>query len=302
MKKFLIIYLFLTCAVSFKSFAQPNAGFENWHTELSYMVPDGWQTFNGLTLTNPPNPLSAFRVTGIDVHSGNYALKLQSVFFFNFNMPDDVGDTIGGAFTGRINYSPFSFAYGFPYTSRPEKLDFWAKYLPVGSDSAGVLVYLSKWNGVKTDTIGMGLFEINFQPTYTLYQNTITYYSNEIPDSAAIVFTTSKSKTCARVGSTLFLDDVALTGWVGIDEHNVYADKVKIFPNPAKENITIELKAEDAKSILVLDVLGKTIGSFPINNYSATINTSAFSQGTYFYEIVDKNKKPMTRGKFNVVK
>jgi hypothetical protein len=302
MKKKLILYLLLVSCISFKSLAQPNTGFENWHNEFSYLVPDSWQTFNGLSLTTPPNPLSAFRVTGIDVHSGNYALKLQSVYFNHFNMPDDVGDTAGGAFTGRINYSPFAFAYGFPYTSRPEKFEFWARYLPVGSDTAAALVFLSKFNGIKSDTIAIGLLNLFYQPTYMLYQSTITYYSNDIPDSAAIVFSTSKSKSSARVGSTLFLDDVALTGWVGIDEHDSYTNKVKIFPNPAKESITIQLKMDEAQSVLIRDVTGNTIGSFPINNYSTTVNTSAFSQGMYFYEITGENKKLLTRGKFNVVK
>lgn len=285
------------------AFAQPNIGFENWHTELTALVPDNWQTFNVLSATTPPNPLSAFRVTGVDVHSGTYALQLKTVYFNNFHMPSEIGDTAGGAYTGHVTYTPFTLAYGFPYTSRPEFLEFWAKYIPVGNDTGAAVAFLSRWNGIKRDTIGVGVKILNYQPSYTFYKDTIVYISTEIPDSATIIFTPSKSQAFARVNSTLFVDDAVFTGWVGIKDHKDISDKVKIFPNPAKENLSIELDVKEmAQYIKIFDINGKLIQEVNLNFNNVSINTSQYSAGAYLFDIYSKDDKTIYQGKFSVIK
>ena len=82
--------------------AQPNGGFEAWHTEYSFQNPDEWATLNFLTLTSPPNPLSAFKVTGIDTHSGNFALKLKTIAVTTNPAPAMLSDSAGVVFTGNV--------------------------------------------------------------------------------------------------------------------------------------------------------------------------------------------------------
>lgn len=282
--------------------AQPNGGFEIWTPEFSFESPNNWQTFNFLSILSPPNPLSAFKAIGVDKHSGNYALKLKSVFVNNNPMPSNIPDTFGCAFKGKIELSPVSFKAGFPYTGRPQKLEFYSKYSPVGNDSGLARVILRKWNGAIYDTIGKGELSISSSPFYSLCELNITYYSIEQPDSAIIAFFSSKDSTTARVGSTLFLDDVEFTGWVGIDEKKQNANEVKVFPNPAKDNIAIITENIEAENVKILDVEGKLIGLFKIQNYNARINVSSLAQGIYFYEILDTKEKVLTNGKFNVVK
>ncbi len=282
--------------------AQPNGGFENWSTVFNYQKPDDWQTLNFLSVLTPTNPLSAFKATGIDKHSGNYALKLKTIFVNNNPSPSVIDDTIGGVFTGRINISPPSYKYGFPYTGRPEKLEFWAKYAPVGIDTGGARVFMQKWNGTSTDTIALGETIINATEAYTLFQINLIYYSTALPDTVTIVFGSSKGINQARVGSTIYIDDVVFTGWVGVDEKDLFFDKVKIFPNPATDEVNILAQIDEANKVKVLDATGKLAGVYTIRNYNATINTSLFARGVYFYEISDKKDKILTKGKFSVVR
>lgn len=301
MKKFSVLVTVIFCGILNGS-AQPNPGFENWHTELLYQVPDSWQTFNLMSLTYPPSPLSAFKATGIDKYSGTYALKLKSVAFPPGVVPAEVGDTGSAAFTGKINISPFSYKYGFPYIGRPEKLEFWSKYTPVGNDTGGAGVMLRKWNGLSSDTIAIGWVDIPTTTSYSPFQINLTYFSTEIPDSASIIFLSSKRPGCARVGSTLYVDDVALTGWVGIKDADLYSDRVITFPNPANDVVNILARIDEANNLKVIDASGKPMGIFKIQNHKASISTSLFSSGIYFFEILDKKNKILTKGKFNVVK
>ncbi len=305
-KKFTIILLVATLnfeLLTLNCFAQPNGGFENWHAETSYQVPDKWQTWNFMSLAFPANPLSAFKATGIDKHSGNYALKLKTVFMNNNFFHDYISDTTGGIFTGKINISPPSYQYGFPYTGRPSKLEFWSKYTPVGNDSGGAVVFLKKWNGAIPDTIAVGVISIPTTLAYTLFHVNLTYLSNYLPDSAIIAFTSSKWPPAARQNSTLYIDDVEFTGWVGMDEPlKGLENKVILFPNPTKENVNIQVQIEEADNIQVIDASAKLIGNFKILNHVTTINTSGFATGTYLYDIRDKNDKILSKSKFNVVK
>jgi hypothetical protein len=297
----LIIFVISVFAV-FNCIAQLNGGFENWHDEYLYQVPDDWQTLNFLSIVVPPNPLSAFKATGIDKHTGNYALKLKTFFVNNNPVPDIIDDSVGLAFTGKVNYSPPEINFGFAYTGRPEKLVFWSKYMPVGNDTGGVIIVLQKWNGSGQDTIAYGRIYIPETPAYSLFEVSLTYYSSALPDTATIIFGASLKAGRTRVGSTIYIDDVAFSGWVGLIEKDLFTDKVKIFPNPAKESLTIAAEFKGAENVKIVDALGKTTGIYKIQNCFANVNTNLFVQGTYFYEICDINGNVFTRGKFNVLR
>jgi hypothetical protein len=302
MKKIAVIFVILVSGI-LSCFAQPNGGFENWSTVFNFQTPDNWQTLNFLSMFSPPNPISAFKATGIDKHSGNYALKLKTIFLNNNPLPNTVSDSIGYVFTGKVTLSPPSLKLGIPYVGRPENLDFWAKYIPVGADIGGVSVSLQKWNGTSSDTIAYGTIKLDSTVlSYTFFQIGLDYYSTGMPDTVIMGFTSSYKNTIARVGSTLYLDDVALTGWVGIDEQNLYTDKVKLYPNPATDAINIKADIDEADNVQLIDVSGKLMGNYKIQNYNANINTGLFAEGIYFYEIRDNKNKPFTKGKFNVVK
>lgn len=188
MKKLLLLILLFSAFTAIRVVAQPNPGFEQWYSEFGYENPEGWQTFNILSLASPPTALTSFKASGFDVHSGNYALKMKSVEVHNGAIESMFGDTAGGVFTGSFIYSPLTVKYGFPYTARPEKFNFWAKYIPVGNDTAGGAVLLTKWNGTIRDTVGVLTFTIPPTSNYAFFENYITYREDEIPDSATILY------------------------------------------------------------------------------------------------------------------
>ncbi|MCE9540393.1 MAG: T9SS type A sorting domain-containing protein [Bacteroidetes bacterium] len=301
MKKLAFISLILVFAPIYSVKAQPNGGFENWSTVYNILEPDYWQTLNFVSL-NVPNPLSAFRVSGIDKHSGNYALKLKTVYFENNPLPSEIGDSAGAAYTGKVTISPFAYRYGFPYTGRPEKLEFWAKYTPVGDDTAGAIVVLKKWNGMGNDTIAIGGVNINATTGYAPFAANLVYYSNELPDSAVIGFAASKTALVARLNSTVYVDDVIFTGWVGINQYDKKTEGVKIFPNPAKDNVNIHASMEAADKIQIVDASGKIMGTYKIQNCEVNINTGVFADGIYIFKIQDNKNRMLSEGKFNIIK
>ena len=301
MKKIAVIYFILICGTFFCK-AQPNGGFENWTTVLNIIEPENWQTYNFFSLVDPLTPVSATRVSGLDKHSGIYALKIKSIYIPNNQFSSYIGDTAGGAFTGNFDFTPFQINWGFPYIERPARLEVWSKYLPLGNDTAGAAVVLKKWVGNKTDTIAIGKLFINQTLAYTKYEVNLAYYSSEIPDSAVIVFLASKEPSSARINSTLFIDDVVFAGSVGIDKPNKTDGIVKISPNPSKDEVNIKSSFPNSDIIKIINITGKIIGEFKIYDNEFNINTSTFAAGIYYYEIQDNRAKNLYKGKFNVIK
>lgn len=300
MKNIICIFSLLFVAMCCR--AQPNSDFEHWSSVYGSLTPDGWQTLNFLTMTSPPNPRSVFRASGVDAHSGTYAMKLTTIYVSTNPIPQFVDDTMGAAFTGKVNISSGTYNYGFPYSDRPQRLEFWAKYLPVGNDSAGVRIILRKWNGVKTDTIAEGELVFLEKLNYTLFKADLTYFSNAVPDTGIIFFASSRHSSLARVNSTLYVDDIVFTGSVGIENQNFLTDKVKVYPNPAKDNLTIQVEIKEADNIEITDISGKIIGIYKIESTKLNVNTALYMQGTYFYAVRDQKNRIVTKGKFNVVK
>lgn len=301
--KLILIPLIYFCITSIAA-AQPNGGFENWSLEFSYESPDDWQTLNFLSLTTPPNELSAFKAIGSDKYAGNYSLEVKTIYISNNPLPGSVADTFGCVFKGKITISPASIREGFPYTARPEKLQFFAKYLPTGNDTGWVVTVLKKQNTITglTDTIAIGKISIPSNPDYTQFTMGLGYLSNEFPDSAVIGIFSSRDSLTSRVGSRLFIDEVLYSGWVGIDENLKKVNSTKVFPNPATEYITLQCDLDDADHIQIINNLGMNITKIQIDSKNIRIPTSAFNSGTYYYHIRNKLQKTINTGKFTISK
>jgi len=297
MKKLFIILFILNASIIY---AQNNGGFENWTVINGKDEPDSWQTLNILSLFG--NPVSAFKVGGTDKYSGNYALKIISVHMPVKILPQ-LPDTFGYAFNGKAIISPPSFISGMPYTTRPQKISFYAKYIPVGSDTGLIGVVLHRNTTTGRDTIAYNRNKILPNGSYTHYEINLNYRNNNIPDSIDIYFKPSSTDSVGRrVGSALFIDDVLLVDFVGLKENELSASKINVFPNPSADILTISADIEEANNVEVTDVLGRTIGYYKIQNYAVKINVNSYKNGNYYYKIVDKKNKPLTYGKFSVHK
>ena len=69
----------------------------------------------------------------------------------------------------------------------------------------------------------------------------------------------------------------------GINENNNNAN-ISIYPNPVKDNLTIETNANQEQRLEILNLFGQTIYTIYINK-KAIINTSAFANGVYILKI-----------------
>lgn len=297
-KKIIVnVFIILT---TFSLYSQNNGGFENWTVINGHDEPDNWQTMNFLASFG--NPVSAFKVSGTDKYSGNYALKITSVYFPNKILPQ-IPDTFGYAFNGKVVISPPSLISGTSYTTRPAKISFYAKYIPVGLDTGLIGVVLHRNTATGRDTIAYNRNKILPGGTYSYYEFNINYRNNNIPDSADIYFKPNNTDSVARrVGNALFIDEVAFINFVGVKENELFSLKVKVFPNPASDFITITANIEEAEKVEITDALGRAIGIYKFQNSDVKINLNSYKNGNYYYKLLDKTNKPLTYGKFNVQK
>ena len=76
----------------------------------------------------------------------------------------------------------------------------------------------------------------------------------------------------------------------GINEP-LNSDEVIIYPNPANEVLTVNLKGNQSSKITIMDLSGREIFSQQTDGTSlVTINIEAFAKGTYLLNTVSDNK------------
>lgn len=179
--------------------ATPNAGFENWTQVGSRYDPNDWSNLNPSTYIL--GVYTCTRASGVDKHSGNYAIKLQtkSVFFQTAN---------GVATTGKLlTTAPYGVNGGLPFTNRPDSISGWFKYTPAGTDSGFVQFALY----AAGDTVGFVRFETGqyATTTYTRFSAPVVYLSAATPDTALWLLSSSRAANPV-INSTLYLDDLEL--------------------------------------------------------------------------------------------
>ena len=70
---------------------------------------------------------------------------------------------------------------------------------------------------------------------------------------------------------------------VGV-ESNSLNESIHIYPNPAKDNLTIETNLNKEQRLEIINLIGQTVYTIYINK-KATINTSAFANGVYILKL-----------------
>ncbi|OFY85104.1 MAG: hypothetical protein A3F72_05000 [Bacteroidetes bacterium RIFCSPLOWO2_12_FULL_35_15] len=121
---------------------------------------------------------------------------------------------------------------------------------------------------------------------YSWWSNTKKYPLAEIGTNAAGTVTSA---------TYLFIQTAT-----GIEEQ-AENDNIAIFPNPASAIITIAGLTETS-SLNIFDITGKLIESTYLKNSDTPINISGYENGIYFYEVIDKDKNNISKGKFVVAK
>ncbi|MFT5823189.1 MAG: Zn-dependent metalloprotease/chitodextrinase [Crocinitomix sp.] len=95
--------------------------------------------------------------------------------------------------------------------------------------------------------------------------------------------------TCSYV-NTITVDVIDC---LGLNDEDKY--EISIYPNPTKGLVTITTGNVDQGTIVIKDVLGKTIANFNFNSNKITVDLNDFqARGTYFVEFFDQNDNLMT--------
>lgn len=325
-KLFLLFSLAIIATSAYTQSALPNGGMENWYNvsipalgvnydDLGTGPTDNWlTTLNALNAIPPPigpGPVTAYKTD--DKYSGNYAAKLVSGVLvmnpYDIFIPGMMG-------TATLDNAGIRAVLGRACPGwKPTKLTGYYKYSPVNGDSCAAAILLSKWNTttMKRDTIGMGgIIMKNEVETYTRFEVPVYYVfpsSNLTPDSITILtvssagFNLSNFTECrGQVGSTMYVDELALEYPAGIEQPLMAETGLNLFPNPAKETLTVNLTTSVENAFVeIFDVNGKLVCTMDLTGQKTLIPVYSLSNGMYYLK-VKEGSRLLNTGSFVVRK
>lgn len=273
----------IVCAIilSVYGYAQiPNNGFELWTTINGYQNPTNWGSLNEMTKSysvatcgklSPGNPGSNYLVVRTVSVTGKGLIP-------------------GRVVSGKIDTVTYKAISGYPFTLRPLNLSYNMQYMvALPSDTAFVSVLLTKWNVnlLRRDTIAFGISNFNAMAHTWFNSSTyLNYKSGDSPDSACIVI--SSSNNVPLNSSYMYIDNLLFNGSViGIDEKNLTANDVILYPNPSSENVTLNIIQPliNPIQINIYDDRGRLVYEKIIKENKTIIDVSKLTKGTYFFEI-----------------
>jgi len=190
-----------------KSAGIDNVGFETWHSTYDAYglgeMPVGYTMITG----NPGGQKST------DAHEGSYAMRVESNNVTNAVL--QLNDTLVGGFATASQQIIGGGPIFQPYTQRPTTMSFWAKGELFGNDTALVVFQMTK----EGEYVGgaLGLFAgTDLTSTYQEFSLVMEYESTNMPDSAALIFSSTGVGVFNNVtigtltaGSYIIIDDIS---------------------------------------------------------------------------------------------
>lgn len=284
MKKTITLLLAIAFHASAFSQALPNQSFENWTSAGSYDDPDNWSTLNSATSTF--GVITAQKATGTDVHTGNAAILLKTLWVL-------IQNANGLATTGTINVANQTIDGGIPYTLRPDSLTGWYKCDPQGVDFG--FVDFTLLDAAGTDTVGFAHFQTPNAAvsTYTYFSVPIVYYNTNVPALSRCVLSSSAGYTSV-LNSVLIVDDLELVfNPNGIREPILGNQQVKYFSGTGKLSVNSDVDAW----VSLIDMTGKVVLNKKVPSGSSESILPELMTGIYAFRLTDAGGRDLSTGK-----
>jgi hypothetical protein len=182
------------------------------------------------------------------------------------------------------NFEPDFSQARVPFDHRPERVQFHYKAQPQSGDTCAFIMVLTKWNATtaSADTLGMASFSTgDYDSTYRAADLSIDYVSGAMPDSIFLLFSSSLDGFNPMAGSRFIIDQLRFEGnSTGLSK--VQKTKAVVYPNPANEFISIDVKNETTQ-LRIFDMFGKLI--IHKTHYNGEkIDVSQLPKGIYILE------------------
>jgi hypothetical protein len=268
----------------------PNGNLETWTVYTSLAsgvtadVPSGWDVPDKIAADLGITDRNCTKETA-NVHGGTAAARLETKTINVLGTPLDVPGTIT---TGVISFDFVTFTPavvgGAPVTSAYESLTGYYQYAPSGSDTMNVVVYMMSGE----DTIGVGQYRDEATSTsYQMFDCPITYFVPATPDKMQIIITSSGGFTSLVPGSVLFVDDLAVTGGINIEDFEGYGIARNIYPNPASDYINIMNPASNNVTMEVYNMNGQKVDMVTLSPEMNSVNLENYASGIYTFRMID---------------
>jgi|GEM_PF-760842 len=322
MKKILTLLSVATLSI-FQADAQfSNAGLETWQNynagfpSATLERPADWYGIDSIIYTYAVLLGSTPQQTlykDNSAHTGSFAVKLVSKDLGGFVAPGILANA-----NPQFDFTTFdpndptaSLAYtgGTSVSQRYYTLSAWIKYIPAGNDYAAINVnaVLSGAGAGGTDSVvGEGEWFINTTANYTQVDVPITYNDpNVVPDKIVLSFSSSDlsgaNSTTPQDGSTLYVDDIALSTIASVKDVYNQENLCEIFPNPVKDFLQIVPKTENALTVKIYNSFGAMMSQKDFKG-KIELSVKQLAEGNYFYKVFDVKKQTLQQDQFSVVK
>ncbi|MBL7922583.1 MAG: T9SS type A sorting domain-containing protein [Bacteroidia bacterium] len=239
-------------------------------------------TANDWYLLNP-NDGSAWEVNNAAAATGQYSINLYN-FAGNDKGPDEF---ITNAFdlsnvTAAVMTFKLAFAFGSATQSNTDKL---VVYFSTNCGQSWTPRYTRQGSALQTTTAAVAN---DFIPSAAQWRTeTVNLSPTSISTKPNVRF---RFEFTHDTGNNIYIDDINLTGTVGIDEVNADNANVSIYPNPSASTTYVDfnLTIGGAVKIDVTDAQGRMVSTFqdelPAGEHQYTMNHD-LAKGLYFVRL-----------------
>lgn len=232
---------------------------------------------------------SAWQQSTIASHLGTTSMRLQN-FTGNTSGTNDVIVTATYSTLNTTNVAlNFWLAAALRSSSSADALKIY------GSTNCGATWGLRKTlTGSTLTTTGSNILT-NFTPTAAQWAQQNVSLGSSYNNKSNVRFRFEFSYVNAN---NVYIDDINLTGTVGLNEISISPDNVSVYPNPAENNAIVKLTVErkSTVSISIVDVLGQVVYSrtdsdLEPNEYILDIPLTGINSGVYYIKLNSENQQ-----------